>query len=143
MSRLAYLSFPPLLLLACDGGAIECTELGCESKMVVDYGEVSANGAYDLQISASGLDLSARCNDPGSMEEVDNPPELSCSTSGFEIIGPSVDTTSSVNVTVVRVEDEEVLIGNIPVNLTVAEIIEPNGPDCEPKCYERHGTVVF
>jgi hypothetical protein len=34
------------------------------------------------------------------------------------------------------------VIPNALVTLTVDEIVEPNGPDCEPVCYVRSGTTL-
>lgn len=126
-----------LTLTGCQSG--ECTEIGCESSMVVDYGDIVVDEPYLLTINPNGQQVSVVClsNDPN-----DEPlPEwLRCNAEGFEIRGEQADSTT-ITVAVVPLSTGEAAIPNALVALTVDEVNQPNGPDCEPVCYVRSGSV--
>lgn len=127
----------PLTAVSC--GSSVCTDIGCDSVVVVDYGDVVVNEPYSLTINIGGQLTSVVClsNNPDD----EQPPEwLSCDAGGFEITGELAENTT-VTVAVVPVSTGEAVIPNALVTLTVEEVLRPNGPDCEPVCYRRVGTV--
>jgi hypothetical protein len=122
--------------LGCRSG--DCTLIGCESTLVVDYGIV-VNEPYSLSINPGGQPVTVTClaDDP----EAEPLPEwLECDAGGFEITGENAENTT-ISVAVVPLSTGEAVIPNALVTLTVDEINEPNGADCEPVCYVRSGTV--
>jgi len=126
-------------LLGC-GGPLECTEIGCESTVVVDYGGIVVNQPYSLTISANGPTVSVTCldNDP----DAEPLPEwLTCHASGFELSGELAQGATTITVTVVPLASGEAVIASALVPLLVEDTIQPNGPDCEPVCYRRVGSV--
>jgi hypothetical protein len=127
-----------LALPAGCGGSGECTLIGCESTLVVDYGVV-VNEPYTLVINPGGPNVSVECltTDP----DAEPPPEwLTCTASGFEITGEQAEITT-ISVTVVPLSTGEAVVPNALVTLTVEQVLEPNGPDCGPVCYRRVGQV--
>jgi hypothetical protein len=134
------LSFVALSLALVGGcGSPVCTEIGCDSTVAVDYGDIVVNEPYTLTINPGGQNVSVLClsNDPN-----DEPlPEwIECDADGFEITGELADSTT-ISVAVVPSSTGEAVIPNALVTLTVEEVFEPNGPDCEPVCYRRVGSV--
>lgn len=128
----------PLALTSCQSGGA-CTEIGCESSLVVDYGDVVVNEPYTLTINPGGQLVSVEClsQDP----DAEPLPEwLSCDAGGFEIVGEGAENTT-ISVAVVPLSTGEAVIPNALVALTVVEALQPNGPDCEPVCYRRAGSV--
>jgi hypothetical protein len=124
-------------VLGC-GGAV-CTEIDCESTLVVDYGEVVVNEPYSLTINPGGQQVTVVClaDDP----DAEPLPEwLECNAGGFEITGENAEGTT-ISVAVVPLSTGEAVIPNALVPLTVDEILEPNGSDCDPVCYTRSGTT--
>ena len=120
------------------GGSTVCTEIGCDSTLVVDYGLV-VNEPYALTINLGGPNVSVEClsEDP----EAEPPPEwITCDAGGFEITGEQAETTT-ISVAVVPLSTGEAVVPNALVTLTVEEVLEPNGPDCEPVCFRRVGQV--
>ncbi|MFO7561266.1 MAG: hypothetical protein R6X02_01380 [Enhygromyxa sp.] len=138
MIRLTALLAALLVFSGC-GGSFTCTEIGCDSVAVVDYGDVVVNEPYALNINIGGQLTSVVClsNDP---DDEPLPEWLRCDAGGFEITGELADNTT-VTVAVVPLSTNEVVIPNVLVPLTVEEVLRPNGPDCEPVCYRRTGTV--
>ena len=130
-------------LAGCGGGSEACTEIGCESSATVEF-QTSIPQAYDLQVRIGGETLTARCNDPDSMEAVDNPEDLECDARGFTIIGPRGESSSAM-ITVVDATTEEAIFANISVQLATSAdgTLQPNGPDCPPVCYERFGQLIL
>lgn len=127
---------------ACAVGSGECTEIGCESVATVTY-DGSVSGGYLLMVQAGGMSGMAECNAPPSPDAIEPPEWLSCDASSFEMVGAAADD-NSVLVTIVLMDpDETVLIGNADVALPADpdNLIQPNGPDCEPTCFERRGTL--
>jgi hypothetical protein len=64
-------------------GASVCTEIGCDSSLVVDYGDVVVNEPYSLTINPGGQNVTVVClaDDP----EAEPLPEwLECDAGGFE-----------------------------------------------------------
>jgi hypothetical protein len=124
-------------VLGC-GGQL-CTEIACESTLVVDFGEVVVNEPYSLTINPGGQPVSVVClaDDP----DAEPLPEwLECDAGGFEITGENAEGTT-ISVAVVPLSTGEAVIPNALVPLTVDEILEPNGSDCDPVCYTRSGTT--
>lgn len=129
-----------LSLAASSGcGSTACTEIGCESSVAVDYGDVVVNEPYSLTINPGGQTVSVICLSDNPDDEP--PPEwLSCDEDGFEITGERAENTT-LSVAVVPLSTGEAVIPNALVTLTVDEALQPNGPDCEPTCYRRVGSV--
>lgn len=121
-----------------------CTEIGCDSVATVTYTGFSVSGPYTLSVELDGTRVDVHCNDPGSLEEVDNPEDVTCSPGGFEVVGERANQTSTV-VTIYDIENDEAIVVNNPVQLAVGPDGElaPNGADCPPVCYERFGSVVL
>lgn len=133
---LALLALSPLLA-GCEGNA--CTLLACDSTLLVDYGEVVVNEPYSLSINPGGQPITVTClaEDP----EAEPLPEwLECDAGGFQITGEGAEVTT-ISVTVVPLSTGEAVIPGALVPLSVEEIVEPNGPDCGPVCYERVGST--
>lgn len=123
--------------LHCSAG--DCTLIGCESKLSVDYGDDVVNEPYTLTINPDGAPISVVClsDDP----DADPLPEwLECDAGGFEITGELAENTT-ISVSVVPLSTGEALIPSALVPLTVDDTLEPNGPDCGPVCYVRSGST--
>ncbi len=131
-----------LTLPACTGGQA-CTEIGCDSEAEVTYNGFAISSRYDLTLDLGSEKVLVRCNDSGSMEELDNPDYVTCSAGGFEIIGEEANQTS-ILVTIYDIDADEVIAINQTVQLSVEPNgeIQPNGPDCPPVCYKRFGSVL-
>lgn len=132
-----------LLLLSICGelgcGEGNCTLIGCESTLSVDFGDVVVNEPYLLTINPQGQPVTVTClADTPDAEPL--PEWLECDADGFEITGENAENTT-ITVAVVPLSTNEAVIPNALVTLTVDEVFEPNGPDCEPVCYTRSGTV--
>jgi hypothetical protein len=131
-----------LSMLALLGSCIEagaCTEIACESTSEVDYGGLIVNEPYALTISAVGPPVSVVClsNDP---EDEPLPEWLTCTASGFQLTGEMAESTT-ISVTVAPLSTGEAVISYALVTLIVDEVLRPNGPDCDPVCYRRRGSV--
>lgn len=138
--RLAALS---LIMLASSGACVDtgaCSLVGCDSVAEVSYGSSVVNEPYTLIIDPNGAKISAIClGEPGDEPQ---PPEwLRCDAGGFTITGSEADLLTAISVTVVPVSTEEAVIANELVILTTDEVLQPNGPDCDPTCYTRSGAV--
>ena len=141
-----FLRFLALVATAQAGGCtagLECTEVGCEHEAVVTYPIGLVSGPYDLVLQGDTETLMARCNDPGAPEAVDNPPELTCDSNGFTLIGGPLANERSVRLTLVDVQSEEALVADTEVFLDAVDEVYPNGPSCPPVCYIRHGQVLL
>jgi hypothetical protein len=120
----------------------ECTEMGCENSVRVDYEPGLVSGPYDLLVTGDNGSLTGRCDDPGAPEAEDNPEELFCDNRGFVIqSGPLATSVFEVFVTIVDVESGDAIVESCAVGLTAGEPQTPNGPDCPPTCYEHTGYV--
>lgn len=138
--RMLWLATTPLASLLASGcGSSVCTEIGCESLAVVDYGGIIVNEPYALNINVGGQLTSVVClsNDP---DDEPLPEWLSCDAGGFEITGEMAEN-STITVAVVPLSTGEAVIPNALVPLTVEQVLRPNGDDCEPVCYRRVGAV--
>ncbi|PRQ07493.1 hypothetical protein [Enhygromyxa salina] len=140
MSRLGYLIPLMSVLVATSGcGEQACTLIGCVSTLEVSYGDVVVNEPYALTINPGGQTTTVTClNDDPDGEPL--PDWLSCDANGFEVTGEDAQGTT-ISVTVVPLSTQEAVIPSALVPLIVDETIQPNGPDCEPVCYRRVGTV--
>ena len=135
---------PLSLLVGCRG--TECAfdkhepvEIVCDSILTVDYGAVVVNEPYSLSINPGGTPVTVTClADEPDAEPL--PEWLTCDANGFEITGEYAENTT-ISVAVVPLSTGEAVIPNALVPLTVDEINEPNGHDCDPVCYERSGTT--
>ena len=126
------------LALASCGDPV-CTQASCDSTLRVSYGAVVVNEPYSLTINPDGQTQSFTClSDDPDAEPL--PEWLACDAGGFEITGERADNTT-ISVAVVPLSTQEAAIPSALVTLTVDEVIEPNGPDCEPVCYARSGVV--
>ncbi|NVB41563.1 hypothetical protein G6O69_27235 [Pseudenhygromyxa sp. WMMC2535] len=121
-------------------GGTQCTEIDCDSTLEVDYGEVVVNEPYELTINPGGTSVTVTCL-ANSPDAEPLPDWLDCDAGGFVITGELADTTTTMNVAVVPLSTEEAVIPNALVALNVDELIEPNGPDCDPRCVVRRGSV--
>jgi len=146
LSRVMTLRATALLLLvpsSCTGSGVgACTEIGCESRATVTY-NTTITGKYLLRLSAGG-GVDVRCND-ASIEAENNPPWITCTGNGFEILGDEA-ISSSVTVSITLLEgDMDELARNEVVALTTGPngVLQPNGPDCEPTCFERSGSILL
>jgi hypothetical protein len=132
-----------LPLVASSGGCLgsgACTEADCSSVIEVSYGSQVVNEPYELTIDPNGGKISVICL--GEPTDEPQPPEwLRCDANGFTITGSEADLLTSITVTVVPVATEEAVIANEFVSLLTDEVLQPNGPDCEPTCYTRNGVV--
>jgi len=96
---------------------------------------------YDLTLTpADGPPLSARCSDPGAPELADNAEGLTCSATGFELVGDAA-RSRSVRVTVTDADTGDVLIDGVEVRLDAVDEVQPNGPGCPPTCFVRNGQL--
>jgi len=124
-------------LVDCGGQA--CTEVDCNSILSIDYGAV-IDEPYALT-----LDLGAETVDVVCLADGPNPEPLpdwlECDAAGFTITGAKADTTTAIGVTAITLADEQAIVPNVLVQTTVMEILEPNGPNCDPKCVVRNGAV--
>ncbi len=135
---LTFVALSTLPLSSCGQGAA-CTEIGCDSTLELDYGDIVVNEPYSLTINPGGQTVSVICLSDNPDEEP--PPDwLSCDAGGFAIVGELAENTT-ITVAVVPLSTNEAVIPNALVPLTVTEVLEPNGPDCEPVCYRRAGVV--
>ena len=116
-----------------------CTLIGCESSLEVDYGSVVVNEPYELRINPDGMNVVVVCLDDAADAEP-LPEWLECDANGFRITGELAENTT-ITVGVTPVSTGEAVGPNAVVPLTVAETLEPNGPDCEPVCYVRTGST--
>src|SRR5690606_31810392 len=121
------------------GSSLVCTEIGCDSTLVVDYGNVVVNEPYSLTINPGGQTVSVVCLSDNPDDEP-LPEYLSCGAGGFEITGELAENTT-ITVAVVPLSTGQAVIPNALVPLTVEEALRPNGEDCEPVCYRRVGSV--
>jgi hypothetical protein len=124
-------------LIGC--GERACTEIGCSSTLVVSYGDVVVNEPYSLTINPGGVMTTVICLDDGPDAEP-LPDWLACDANGFEITGDDAEGTT-ISVTVVPLSTQVAVIPSALVPVVVEEVLEPNGPDCEPVCYRRAGVV--
>jgi hypothetical protein len=116
-----------------------CTEIGCSSTLVVGYGDVVVNEPYSLTINPGGVSTTVICLDDDPDAEP-LPDWLECDANGFEITGDDAEGTT-ISVTVIPLSTQAAVIPSALVPLVVEEVLEPNGPDCEPVCYRRVGVV--
>jgi hypothetical protein len=124
-------------LPACESD--RCTTIGCESTMVVDYGDVVVNEPYSLSINPGGQPTTVTClADTPDAEPL--PEWIECDAGGFQITGERAEMTT-ISVTVVPLSTGEAVIPGALVPLTVEQIDQPNGPDCDPVCYQRVGST--
>lgn len=130
-------------VLGCGAGSGACTEVGCEHEAVVTFPPALVEGPYDLVLRGEAETATARCADPGAPETADNPAGLTCDLSGFTLTGHPLANVRSVFVTVVRVEDGEMLVDDVEVRLDAVGMEQPNGPDCEPVCFIRNGQLLL
>ncbi len=128
------------LPLACASSQETCTELGCENSARVNYGQL-ISGPYDLVILAEGETVMARCNDPDALETADNPDNLRCNANGFDVDGGLLAGASSMFITIIDVATGDALFQNNEVLLSVVGQNTPNGPDCDPICVDRAGSL--
>jgi hypothetical protein len=128
-------------LTAC-GGSDACTLLECDNVAIVTFPGGLVSGPYDLVVEDLGDSIVARCSDLGSPEAMENPPEIECDVGGFTLVGHDLANARSFRVSIIDVASDEVLVEGAEVFLTVAHTDQPNGPDCPPTCYERHGQVI-
>lgn len=126
------------LLPAC-ADSEACTLADCSSTIVVDYGAVVVNEPYSLTINPGGMTTSVTCLQVGPDAEP-LPEWIECDANGFEISG-DFGTTTTITVGVVPLSTQEAVVANALVPLTVTDVIEPNGPDCDPVCYRRVGST--
>ena len=129
-----------LLALACDGGTIICPEeLDCEHTAEVGYSE-PIGVPYDLSIELDEP-VTLRCNDPDSLEATENPEHVTCTGSGFEILGDDANQ-STIRVTIVEVDSGDARAVNELVQLTIPPDQVPGDEDC-PTCYDRDGNLML
>lgn len=129
-------------LVACAGDT-QCTEIGCESEATISYNGFAISGPYDLTVRLGSETYLVRCNDKGSMEELENPEFIDCDAGKFEIIGDEANHTS-ITVSIYDIENDESITANNSVALSVEPngVLNPNGEDCPPTCFIRFGSVV-
>lgn len=128
-----------LLLLACDGGTLACPdELDCDHTAEVGYSS-PISVPYDLFVELDEP-VTLRCNDPDSLEATENPEHVTCSASGFEIVGDDANQ-STIRVTIVEVDSEEARAVNELVQLTIPPDQVPDD-EC-PTCYDRDGNLML
>lgn len=146
--RLTALGSLVLLFTGSSGGCVgaeACTEIGCESVAEVSYGSRVVNEPYELTIDPNGPKMTVTCLGDPDLAEPDAAPEppewLRCDASGFTITGSEADLLTAISVTVVPIATEEPVIANELLFLSTDEVLQPNGPDCEPTCYTRSAVV--
>ena len=130
----------PLVLSSC--GGTECTLLDCSDHAVVSLPMDLIDGAYDVVVESEHGTLVARCLQAPPPEGPENSPGLSCTATELELEETDVASAREIRVTITDVDTGEVLADAIDVTLEVAMEIQPNGPDCEPICYERNGQLL-
>lgn len=122
-------------------GSGQCTEATCEHEAVVTYPAALLTGPYDLTLSFPGLPtLTSRCADPGAPELADNPEGVTCDLAGFQLSG-DIAGQRTVSVQLVDVALDEVIVAGSEVRLEAVGESRPNGPDCDPVCFVRNGSL--
>jgi hypothetical protein len=121
---------------------VECTEIGCTDRAVVSFPPELIDGPFDLLIQSELGSVQARCLQAPPPEGPENSPGLACDQEGFELDESDVASAREVQVTITDVDTGEVLAEAILVHLDVVEEHRPNGPDCEPICFERNGQLL-
>jgi len=133
----------PLVCAPLGGCAsVECTEIGCTDRAVVSYPLDLIDGPYDIVVASERGTLTARCLQAAPPEGPENSPGLECDAGGFEIEESDVASAREVTVTITDVDSGELLADGVEVTLDVVQEHQPNGPDCEPVCYERNGQLL-
>ncbi len=140
VARIAALVSLAAGLSGCAG--TECSQLDCSDHAIVSLPLDLVDGAYDLVVESEHGTLVARCLQAPPPEGPANSPELSCTATEFEIDEGDVASAREIRVTITDVDTGEVLAEAVDVTLEVAMEITPNGPDCEPICYERNGQLL-
>jgi hypothetical protein len=135
--------FVPLVCAPLVGCAsVECTEIGCSDRAVVSYPFDLVDGAYDLVVESERGTLVARCLQAAPPEGPENSPGLDCDGAGFSMQDSDVASSREIRVTITDVDTGELLAEGVDVTLDVVDENAPNGPDCEPVCYERNGQLL-
>jgi hypothetical protein len=126
----------------CTSAGTTCTDAGCESEAIVTFPAGLVSGAYDLVLEGEGQSATARCLDPGAPEAAENPPGLTCTAQGFELVG-SLANERELVVTIVPYDTSGEAGDPVTetVRLDAVDEITPNGPDCPPLCVIRHGQL--
>lgn len=129
-----------VLATGCAGSG-QCTEATCEHEAVVTYPAGLLSGPYDLTLSFAGLpELTSRCSDPGAPELADNPEGVTCDLAGFQLTG-EIAGQRTVSVQLLDVPSGEVIVAGSEVRLEAVGESRPNGPDCDPVCFVRNGSL--
>ena len=133
-----------LSLAACAETGGDCTEIGCESEAIVTF-DATISEVYTLIIDYSSDVATARCNDPGSLLSQENPEWLNCNGAGFSYTGVAADEGDLIVTIFLDDSEQTPVCSNELVSMGVTEegIIEPNGPDCLPICFERFGSLLL
>lgn len=123
-------------------GGTECSLVGCMDQAIVSLPPDLIEGPYDLVVESEHGTLVSRCLQAAPPEGPENSPSLSCDATQFEIEESDVASSRELRVTITDVATGEVLAEAVDVTMEVAMEIQPNGPDCEPTCYERNGQLL-
>ncbi len=140
MRNLALAAAIQIGLVACDPLEV-CTLVGCDDGVLVDFpGWPLDDGTYDLTVTGasgevyactvvvteSGTRLdSQRCSDPGAIVSV------TLDRNGIGTLGVRTPVLGDEVAVEVSFDDAVVLSDSGPVDY---EMVQPNGPDCEPTC---------
>jgi hypothetical protein len=120
----------------------ECTLIACFDQSIVSLPPGLVQGPYDIVVTGTPTQLSARCLQPAAPEAADNSPELECSATQFELNVSPGTSVREIQVTITDVDTQEVLAANVVVALDAVDEQMPNGPDCPPICFVRNGALV-
>lgn len=133
-----------------------CKEAGCYGWLKVTYSR-PVSTPYDLNVTTRGLTLSTHC--PQNVREARavgaNEARLGCDATSFELAtrddakgtspygdNPADADPVSLNVTIHPLSsDSPPLKGQVQVH--IAHVERPNGPECTPTCYGREATLVM
>ncbi len=141
----------PLMLCACgDLETLDCTEIGCSDGVEVFFHrDTFEPGVYTVDLDLHGDLIHCQATIPLDSEPSDGCDDgrvlLMLSGSALEVSEQSVDglylagaEVSAIAVTVAY-EDEEIGYAAFEPD----QILQPNGPDCEPTCsYASHEMVL-
>ena len=132
----------PLVLVVSGCGGTECTLIDCSDEAIVSLPMDLIDGPYDIVVESEHGTLVSRCLTAAPPEGPENAPELKCDATQFQIEDGPVASSREIRVTITDVDTGDVLADAVDVTLEVAMEIQPNGPDCEPTCYERNGQLL-
>ncbi len=130
------------MLSACILNEPPCGDEVCVSRVEISHAR-AVSVPYDIVVNVGEFTYSARCNDPDALETTKNSQAFTCQRGGlgFTLEAEHLVTAYFLTVNMQAVNGDDELPQHVTVDLTVAEHLQPNGPNCDPTCYSRTGVV--